>query len=379
MFQNYIFICGVRSVAKKSEYKTVRKHTRSLLDGSEDEEVDFKKSVSSLENIDLVAFSNSPTGGYILIGVDEVKTGKNLQRGKIIGCTTSDRNKRKILDKAGSCRPSIKAEVVVENTNDKPFFHVHIPSGEDKPYCTSGGTYKIRDNGRNRSLTPKELLAMFLSLESDKFIERFREATEELSKDIESLRFNLSQKIKSNLTELSSDIEDHIHDTKNNIAEGLESILSEIEDMDHYISQHLSSIYDHVENANHLADDAMAFSEETLGGIRELEREVGNVQNSLHELHSEVDLLSKVLTEELGVSEKMYRLRWKKDIKKRIRYYVTKLRNEEGIRDKVLNIIQKWLDLRKSDASSEKQQLITYAEEHLEQWYEEIFPEFESS
>ena len=116
-----------------AEYKTVRQSTKQLLERSEGLDVDFKRQATHLDADEFVAFANSPSGGSLLIGVNEVTDARGRQRGKIVGCEVGDRAKRRILDKALSCSPPIDVFVDVENTNDSPFLRVDIPSGDNKP------------------------------------------------------------------------------------------------------------------------------------------------------------------------------------------------------------------------------------------------------
>jgi ATP-dependent DNA helicase RecG len=171
----------------KREYKTLSKRVKSLLAHEEGYDVDFKRSVGDLKNEDVVAFANSEAGGAILIGVEETITTDGRQQGRIVGCSVGDRDKQSILSRTESCIPPIEVEIFVENSNRKPFFRVEILSGGQKPYCTSGGTYKIRGDGRNKALLPSRLLTMFMESESQEFIERFQNATAELERRLDSL------------------------------------------------------------------------------------------------------------------------------------------------------------------------------------------------
>lgn len=177
------------------EYKTVRQGTKQRLERAEGFDVDFKKQASNLDADEFVAFANSPSGGSLLIGVDEVADAQGRQRGKVVGCRVGDEAKRQILDKALSCSPPIDVFIDVENTNDKPFLRVDIPSGDKKPYSTRSGKYAIREDGRKRSLLPAELLTVFLEEQSEEFAARFREATGSLKGDIDELQNTVQQDI----------------------------------------------------------------------------------------------------------------------------------------------------------------------------------------
>lgn len=169
------------------ELKRISKRAQDLLNGQEDETVDFKQSPGGLDAEDLVAFANAPTGGTILLGVTEAKQSDGRQRGEVIGCPVGDVERLTIINKAESCIPPVDVNVIIENIDAIPFFRIEIPSGTQKPYCTSRGTYKIRGDGANKPLTPRRLLALFLESESEEFLQRFRDATEELDAQLAKL------------------------------------------------------------------------------------------------------------------------------------------------------------------------------------------------
>jgi len=146
-----------------AELATISDRANWLLSKHEDFDVAFKKTISALESDDLVSFANSRNGGTILIGVNRIKYGSGRQRASLVGCPVGDRERLKILAKASQCVPPVPVSVFVENSADKPFYRIEVASGRTKPYCTSGGTYKIRGDGRNEMLYPAQLLALFLA------------------------------------------------------------------------------------------------------------------------------------------------------------------------------------------------------------------------
>lgn len=176
----------------KREFKTVTKRTRQILQGSEGHDVEFKESISGVKSDDLVAFANSAEGGTILIGIRETTTADGHQRGMIIGCDVGDKAKLTLLNRAATCVPPVELELFVENLGDTPFFRVEIPSGRHKPYCTGGGTYKIRGNARTNTLTPSRLLNLFMESESQRFLQRFTAATQQLEHDMDVMQAKLS-------------------------------------------------------------------------------------------------------------------------------------------------------------------------------------------
>ena len=170
-----------------------------LLGSQESITLDFKESVGGLDSNDIVSFANSIRGGTILLGVKEKKDSRGLQTFEITGCEIGDRAKLSILSKASSCMPPVEIFVILENREgEKPFLRVEIPSGPRKPYCTSGGTYKIRGDARNDPLTPDRLLQLFMESENDRFINRFSQAT----RDLESSILDVKAKLLSELEEI---------------------------------------------------------------------------------------------------------------------------------------------------------------------------------
>ena len=174
-------------IPHQSEFKRLSKRARSLLRRSEGADVEFKRALSALDTDDLVAFANSPGGGAVLVGVREVEAEDGSQRAEIAGCTISDRNKLRIVNKALSCIPPVRIEVFAENTGRKPFYRVEIPSSADVPHCTPGGTYKTREDGRLRPLAPQHLLSIYLEKEAARFAVRFRKATAGMEEELEQL------------------------------------------------------------------------------------------------------------------------------------------------------------------------------------------------
>lgn len=168
-----------------------------MLEGGENQEVEFKESLSGLQSDHLVAFANSTHGGTMLIGVREYKTAEGYQQGEIVGCRVGDVEKLSIINRAESCIPSVELTVIVENAAHKPFFRIEVPAGDDPPYCTSGGTYKIRGNARTNALTPARLLRLFMENESQEFLDRFRNATAVLEAGLVGTEYKITQELEA--------------------------------------------------------------------------------------------------------------------------------------------------------------------------------------
>ncbi|MCD6361789.1 MAG: ATP-binding protein [Armatimonadetes bacterium] len=146
---------------KKSVYNGLTERTRRLLDGAENLFVDFKREIEGVHPATFVAFANA-SGGTILVGVEEAKRRNGMQYGRIYGVEPTDGNKLRLVSMASSCRPGVKIEIFIENLSDKPIFRIEVPEGENKPYCTASGEYKIRDDGGNRGITPQEMVGIIL-------------------------------------------------------------------------------------------------------------------------------------------------------------------------------------------------------------------------
>ncbi|MGO4543092.1 AlbA family DNA-binding domain-containing protein [Paenibacillus sp. 2TAB19] len=210
-----------------------------LINKEEGYEVEFKESLAGLKTEDVVAFANSISGGVILIGVkDDVDTiGRQL--GTIVGCPISDNGKLSILNKAQSCRPPVNLEITAQDINGQSIYILEIPSGDFKPYCTDGGTYRIRGDGQKRSLYPNELLSLFMESERNKFIDSFKEATRELEQNLNETKTQVLRQTSSLIKELQlfdkkiSEALDDIYSTADGAesnSSSVESTVSDIED-----------------------------------------------------------------------------------------------------------------------------------------------------
>ncbi len=164
-----------------AEHAGLSERAGELLGSQEGTGLDFKESVNALSAEDLVAFANTEHGGVVLLGVRELRDSRGMQLAEIVGCEVGDKAKLNILGKAESCVPPVEVRVILENGDgEKPFLRVEIPPGRNRPYCTSGGTYKVRGDARNEALTPDKLLSLFLETENARFVNRFREAASDL-------------------------------------------------------------------------------------------------------------------------------------------------------------------------------------------------------
>ncbi|MFW6116259.1 MAG: helix-turn-helix domain-containing protein [bacterium] len=232
--------------------ETPSKRASALLRRQEGYDVEFKKSRGHVDAQDIVAFAHSPTGDAILVGVEENKDSSGRQIGVVHGCSVGDRAKQSIISRAENCVPPVEIAIHTERDNGHVFFRVEIPSGQHKPYCTGGGTYKIRGDGRSKPLVPSKLLYIFIEAEGDEFVERFRNATKGLENDLAETRARLVQQTKS------------LADT--------------VELMERGVSRSLGEIFRSAEDTKALSDDAMMFSDEAVGGLQEVLRRLDRVE-----------------------------------------------------------------------------------------------------
>lgn len=157
--------------------------TSKLLSRSEGLEVDFKRDAEAVKQDDLVAFANSG-GGAILVGVDESKGKNGAQKGKVVGCDVSDRERNKIVSRANGCRPVIAVKVSVETQGKYSIFRIDIPKGG--LHCTSNGTYKIRRDGQTDIIDPSAMAHIIVELERNKIVQYLRSAVRPEMEDVQS-------------------------------------------------------------------------------------------------------------------------------------------------------------------------------------------------
>ncbi|WP_432695797.1 AlbA family DNA-binding domain-containing protein [Marinobacterium sp. YM272] len=201
----------------KREYRRLSRRTQQLLSAPEGVNVDFKREVQAIRSSDLVAFANSPQGGTLLVGIDEYTSPDGVQRGRVVGCDVDDRARLLLVNKATECIPNIEIKIYTENLSQaRPILRVEIPSGHLKPYCTHGGEYRIRTDGRNRALLPEELLAIYMDREGEQFLSRFRDAVFQLEHQVEGVNHSLSSGMLS-VSQHLEDLDDQLRHTLHRI------------------------------------------------------------------------------------------------------------------------------------------------------------------
>lgn len=239
---------------EKDVYMSISRKSRALLNRQEGLDVDFKLTIKGVEATDLVAFANSVRGGTILVGIGEAEDANSMQKGKIVGCCVGDKERLFVLSKAESCVPPVELNMIIENYSRKPFYRIEIPSGKEKPYCTAGGTYKIRGDGRTNTLLPGRLLSLFIEKQSEIFFNRFREATKELGNNM----------ISSNIV----------------LQEELHELLSKILNMEYLMDNRLGNIQEGVENAQKLKDRIHYLENKLLDIDKKLDNFLKNKSNN---------------------------------------------------------------------------------------------------
>lgn len=156
----------------------------SLIESREGFDIEFKRIANAVESEDLVAFANSPEGGYIIIGVAEVKNENNGETMNIKGAKVGDHERLIILNKAQDCLPPVELFLQNYKFQGKDLLVIEIPTGSNRPYCTKKGVYKIRGEGRNQVLTQELLFQIIMEKEYQTFLERFKTATHELKDEM---------------------------------------------------------------------------------------------------------------------------------------------------------------------------------------------------
>lgn len=169
-----------KSLASKSRSKQLPENeinplqisTSKLLSKPESFGLDFKRTAESITSEDLIAFANAG-GGVILVGVDEIQGVNGAQKGKVVGCTVSDKEKSRIVNRAKDCRPAIPVRVLTEVIRNKSIFRVEIQAGL---HCTANGIYKIRRDGQTGIIDPSEMVKIVVKMKRDELNYYLRDA-----------------------------------------------------------------------------------------------------------------------------------------------------------------------------------------------------------
>lgn len=199
---------GKKLMTKESVPSTIS--TKRLLARSEGLQVDFKRDAESVKPDDLVAFANGG-GGTILIGVDEIRGANGIQRGKVVGCDVSDKERNKIVSRANSCRPAIPVTVTVETNGKQVLMRVDIQKGG--LHCTSNGTYKIHRDGQNDIIDPALMAEIIVILERAKILGYLRAVVRPEIEDVQGDMQTLYDEARAEIEDLRAELEDARNDT----------------------------------------------------------------------------------------------------------------------------------------------------------------------
>ncbi|MEO5572407.1 MAG: ATP-binding protein [Bacteroidia bacterium] len=115
----------------KEKKRILPRHLRELIDGGENEVLDFKKEITSTTKIakTIVSFANHK-GGIILVGVNDDKTiyGINSEEEKHMLTTAAD----------FFCKPTLSLEIKEHVLGKKTILEAVIPKGTEQPYFAKG-------------------------------------------------------------------------------------------------------------------------------------------------------------------------------------------------------------------------------------------------
>ncbi len=161
-----------------ASFSRIRAQTLRMIRGEEGTDVDYKESPQAVTPEDIVALANA-RGGTIIVGVKEQRKDER-QYGEIIGCSTGEEERRKLLHKASSCFPPMNITLTEEGSGTRKVIRVDVPEAPAKPCCSPSGAYKIRRGSINVAIDPQLMTTLILQRESDQFLSRFKEAGKEV-------------------------------------------------------------------------------------------------------------------------------------------------------------------------------------------------------
>jgi hypothetical protein len=143
----------------------ISEETWRLIRGEENIAVEWKETYTTDLCESAIAFANAE-GGVILIGVKDRKDENGKQYGELVGgrgiCTDA-KSELAIKNKLTGIQPVLRNKITTEEHEPGyGVFMISIPEGDNKPYCTSGGTYKIRRQGHIAPIFPPEMSGLIL-------------------------------------------------------------------------------------------------------------------------------------------------------------------------------------------------------------------------
>lgn len=243
-----------------------------MIPKSESKDIEYKRSAGAVETEDIVAFANSRVGGVIAVGVNEDRRKRSFDVTDIVGCDCRDSEKQKLLSKAQSCIPPITIDVAVRQHRTLSYFWVTIPSSPSKPHCTGKGTYTIRGDGRTHALDPLQLLEVFVTRESELFLNRFREATTRLEKKVHGLGEDLQRQF--------SEISGQVEWFQAHVEESLQGISGDAQDAQSFADEAFAAVGDLVEYTDEIRQRATSIEHDTSIMNEKLNALVGSLLKS---------------------------------------------------------------------------------------------------
>ena len=118
---------------------------KSILEKGETQKVEFKESIGSGLDKEMVAFANS-SGGEVYIGVTD--------EGKVKGVNVTNRLKSQIESIARNCDP--KVSISIKEMEKEKILVISVKEGKNKPYRCSSGFY-VRAGSTSQKLSTKEI------------------------------------------------------------------------------------------------------------------------------------------------------------------------------------------------------------------------------
>lgn len=293
-----------------------KKLIKSLLEKDESFDVEFKKILDAVESEDLVAFANSAGGGFIVIGVAEVKDHLKQSNIEINGTKVGDQERLKILNKAQDCLPPIELSITRHEYEGKNLLVIRIPSGTNRPYCTKKGVYKIRGDGRNQILTQELMFQIFMEKEYNTFIDRFKTATHELKNEI-------------------TYIQEMVERSEDEITASLHGIFAEAED------------------AQSTSEDVFSMTESIFTSIDDLQEQLYRQENHTQDLEKKIDLILNHLNiERPEVTRRKFFISSQiKEIIAENKKRKIKQRKKTIIKKILSGTLTKWFDLDETEVS----------------------------
>lgn len=114
-------------MCKKYTFGSVKAHIKRLLERGEDDQLDYKQSITSAQKIakTMSAFSNHK-GGTLLVGVKDNR--------KVSGVESEDEIYMLDLAARFYCKPEVQLEIIEHEVFGRHILECKVPEGDDKPY-----------------------------------------------------------------------------------------------------------------------------------------------------------------------------------------------------------------------------------------------------